>query len=142
MFAHQGVQASLAVGSQVDIFLLIASEALVSPSIRVLEENEGWAGEAVHVHLIGDQSGGGTDKIIVSKFHVWQMGIPIILPLADDHSEHLSHGMIYALDAVVAVRMIGTCPNFSRAEELVHSVRQLGAELEAVVRENTNGASP
>ena len=29
LFAHQGIRASLAVGSQVDIFQLIASEALV-----------------------------------------------------------------------------------------------------------------
>ena len=69
------------------------------------------------------------------------MGIPIILPLVDDHSEHLSHGMIHALDAAVAVRMIGSCHNFAHAEELVNSVRQLGAELEAVVGEKTNGAS-
>ena len=41
LFAHQGVRASLAVGSQVDIFQLIASEALVSTSIRVLEDGEG-----------------------------------------------------------------------------------------------------
>ena len=53
------------------------------------------------------------------------MGIPIILPLGDDHSEHLSHGMINALDAAVAVRMIGTRRNFARAEEFVNSVRQL-----------------
>ena len=70
------------------------------------------------------------------------MGMPIILSLVDDHSEHLSHGMIHALDAVVAVRMIGACRNFAQAEELVDSVRQLGAELEAVVGEETNGASP
>ena len=50
--------------------------------------------------------------------------------------------MIHALDAAVAVRMMGTCRNFARAEELVNSVRQLGAELEAVVGEKANGASP
>ena len=37
--------------------------------------------------------------------------------------------------------MIGACRNFAYAEELVDSVRQLGAELEAVVGESTNGAS-
>ena len=93
------------------------------------------------MHIIGGQPGGGTDGIIVNKFHVWQMGIPIILLLVKDHSEHLSHGVIHALDAVVAVRMIGACRNFAYAEELVDSVRQLGAELEAVVGESTNGAS-
>ena len=94
------------------------------------------------MNLIGGQPGGGTDGIIVSKFHVWQMDIPIVLPLVDDYSEQLIHDMIHALDAAVAVKMIGTCGNFARVEELVNSVRQLRAELEAVVGEKTNGASP
>ena len=94
----------------------------------MLEDIEGYAGQAVHVHLIGGQPGGGTGGIIsVSKFHLWQMGIPTILPFVDDHSEHLSHGMVHALDTTFAFRMIGTCRNFARAEELVNSVRQLGA---------------
>ena len=62
--------------------------------------------------------GGSTAGIIASKFHVRQMGIPIILPLGDDHSEHLSHGMIHVLDAAVAVRMIGTCRNFALPRSL------------------------
>ena len=70
------------------------------------------------------------------------MSIPIITSLVDDHSEHLSHGMIHALDAAVAVRIIGPCRNFLHAVQLLDSVRQLGAELEAVVGDETNGASP
>ena len=50
--------------------------------------------------------------------------------------------MIHALDAAVAVRMMGTCRNFAHAEELVNSVRHLGTELEAFVGEETNGTSP
>ena len=94
------------------------------------------------MHFIGGQPGGGTDGIVVSKFHVWPTGIPLILPLVDDHSEHLSHGMIHALEATGVVRRIGTCQNFAGAEDLVNSVRQLGVELEAVVGDKTNGASP
>ena len=41
LFANQGVRAPLAVGIQVDIFQLIASEAFVSTSVRVLEDGEG-----------------------------------------------------------------------------------------------------
>ena len=41
LFAHQGRRASLAVGSQVDIFQLIAGESLVSTSLRMLEDGEG-----------------------------------------------------------------------------------------------------
>ena len=78
------------------------------------------------MHLVGGPSGGGTDGIIVGKFHVRQMSIPIILSHIDDHSEHLSHGVIHALDAAVTVRMIGACRNFAHAVQLVDSVRQLG----------------
>ena len=55
------------------------------------------------------------------------------MSLVDDHSGHLGHGIIHALDAAVAVRTIGACRNFAHAVRLVNSVRQLGAELEAVV---------
>ena len=41
------------------------------------EDGEGEAGE-VDVYHTGGQPGGDTDGIIVSKFHVRQMGIPII----------------------------------------------------------------
>ena len=94
------------------------------------------------MHLVRGQPNGDTDGIVVSEFHVRQVSIPLILLLVDDHSEHLSHGIIHALDAGVAVRMIGACPNFAHAVQLVNSVGQLGAELEAVVGEETNGASP
>ena len=53
LLAHQGVQAPVAVGSQVDKFQLITSEALVSPSARVLGDGQGEVGEVVHVHLTG-----------------------------------------------------------------------------------------
>ena len=47
--------------------------------------------------------------------------------------------MIHALDAAVAVMIIGACRNFALALQLLDSVRQLGGELEAVVGK-TNGA--
>ena len=75
------------------------------------------------MHLIGGQPGGGTDGSVASKFHVWQMNIPVILLFIDDHSEHLSHGVIHALDAAVAVRMMGDCRCFPYALELVARVR-------------------
>ena len=93
------------------------------------------------MHLVRGQPCGGTDGIVVAEIGVRQVSIPITLSLVDDHSEDLGHGMIHALDTTVSVRMIGACRNFAYAEELVDSVRQLGAELEAVVGESTNGAS-
>ena len=50
--------------------------------------------------------------------------------------------MIKALDAAVAVRMIGACRNFAHAKDLVDSVRPFGSELEALVGEEANGTSP
>ena len=50
--------------------------------------------------------------------------------------------MVHALDAAVDIRMIGAWRCFPHALELVDSVTQLGAELEAVVGVETNGASP
>ena len=94
------------------------------------------------MHLVGAQPGGGTDGIVVSKFHVRRMSIPVIFLFIDDHSEHLSHDMVHALEVAVAVRMIGACRCFPLALEFVDSVRQLGAELEAVVGVEANGTPP
>ena len=55
------------------------------------------------------QPGVNTDGVAISKLHVRQVGIPIILSLVDDHSEHLSHGVVRALDAAISVSMIGAC---------------------------------
>ena len=41
LFARQGDRASLAVSSHVGIFQLITSEALVSTSVKVLDDGEG-----------------------------------------------------------------------------------------------------
>ena len=37
--------------------------------------------------LVGGQPGGSTDGNVVNKFHVRQVGIPIVLSLVDDHSD-------------------------------------------------------
>ena len=94
------------------------------------------------MHLVGGQPSGSTDGIVVGKLHVRLVGIPKISSLVDNHSEHVSHGVVHALDAAVAVRMIGACRIFAHALQLVDSVRQLGAELEVIVGKETNGASP
>lgn len=94
------------------------------------------------MHLIGSEPGRGTDGIVVSQFHVRQMNVPIMLLLVDDYSYNMSQGRIHALDAAVPVRMVQTCSNFPHATLLVDRVRLFGADLEAIVREATNGAAP
>ena len=78
----------------------------------------------------------------MSKSNGQKMNISIIVLFIDDHSEHLGHCMVHALDEAVAVRMIGAWRCFPHALELVDSVRQLGAQLGAVVGVETTRTSP
>ena len=55
------------------------------------------------MHLIRGQPCGGADGIVVSKFHVRQVDVPVVLSFVDDHRQHLSHGVVDALDTIVAV---------------------------------------
>ena len=129
MFANQRIRTPSAVSGEIAVFQVVASEALVASGVVVFEDDEGKAGEAVHMHLIRCQPGGGADGIVVSKFHVWQVDVPVVLLFVDNHHQHLSHGVVDAPDATVAVGVVGARSDFSHAEELVHGKRQLGAEL-------------
>ena len=51
------------------------------------------------------------------------MDVPVVLSFVDDHCQHLSHGVVDALDATVAVGVLGVRRDFSHAEELVHGKR-------------------
>ena len=66
---------------------------------------------------------------------MWQVDVPVVLLFVDDHRQHLSHGVIDALDATVAVGVVGARREFSHAEELVQGKRQLGAELWSIIRD-------
>ena len=63
------------------------------------------------------------------------MEIPIVLPVVDDHGKHLSHSMIHTLGSTVAVGVVGARGNFANAKELVEGIREVGAELLAIVGE-------
>ena len=58
------------------------------------------------MHLIGGSPGGGTDGVVLSKFHVRQVDVPVVLSFVGDHCENLSHGVIGALNATVVVRVV------------------------------------
>ena len=70
------------------------------------------------------------------------MQVPIVLSLVDDHSQHLGHSVVYPLNAPVTVGMIGACRKLVHAQQLIHSLRNLGAELQSVVREYGARAPP
>ena len=77
--------------------------------------------------LIRCQPGGGADEIVVSKFHVCHVDVPVVLSFVDDHRQYLSRSVIDALDATVAVRAVGARRDYSLVEELVHGKRLIGA---------------
>ena len=97
------------------VFQMVAGEALMASGVVVFEDGEGKVGEAVHMHLVQRQPGGGADGIVVSKFHVWQVDVPVVLSFVDDHRQHLSHGVVDALDAIVADGMVGARRDFPHA---------------------------
>ena len=85
----------MTVGGEVAVFQVMAGEALMVSGVVVFEDGEGKAGEAVHnMHLIRGQRGAGADGIVVSKFHVRQVDVPVVLSFVDDHRQHLSHGVV------------------------------------------------
>ena len=106
LFANQRIRTPLTVGGEVAVFQVAASEALVASGVAVIEDGEGEARKAVHMHLIRGQPCGGADGIVVSKFHVRQVDVPVVLSFVDDHRQHLSHGVVDALDAIVAIGMV------------------------------------
>ena len=106
LFANQRIRTPLTVGGEVAVFQVAAGEALVASGVAVFEDGEGGARKAVHMHLIRGQPCGGADGIVVSKFHVRQVDVPVVLPFVDDHRQHLSHGVVDALDAIVAIGMV------------------------------------
>ena len=94
---------------------MVTGEDLVVSGVVAFEDGEGEAGKAVHVYLIWGQPGGGVDGIVVSTFQVRQIDALSILYFVDDHREHLSQGVIDALNTTAAVGMIGAHRAFLRA---------------------------
>ena len=69
------------------------------------------------------------------KTPVGELQIPVVLLFVDDHSQHLGHSVVHPLNASVAVGMIGACVQLAHPQQLVYSLRKVGSEPEAVVRE-------
>ena len=53
--------------------------------------------------------------MVVSKFRVQQVDVSVVLFLVGNHRKHLSHGVIDALDATVAVGMVRARQDFPHA---------------------------
>ena len=107
-----------------------------------VEKSEREAREPAHVNFVGGQASGGTDRIAVGELHVRQLRIPIVLVFVDDHNQHLGHRVVNALHTTVTAWMVGAGGDFSNTTKLIYDVGKLGAELEAVVREDATWTPP
>ena len=56
--------------------------------------------------------------------------------------QHLDHRVVYTFPPTVAVRGVGAGGSFADPEKLIYVVRKLGAELDAVVREDVLRGHP
>ena len=52
---------------------------MVASGVAVLEYGQGEARKAVHMHFIWGQPDGGADVVIVSKFHLRQVDVSVVL---------------------------------------------------------------
>ena len=134
MFANDIVRALLAVRRQVAVGEVVEGQALVAGKFSTLENREREARQSTHVDLVGRQARGGTDRIVVRKFDLKELLTTIvsIWPIVW-HTRSTPP---------VAVWVVGAGRKFSNPEKLVNGVRELGAELEPVVRDDAARAPP
>ena len=84
-----------------------------------VENSEKEAREPAHVHLVGDQASGGADRIVIGEFHARQLRTPIILALADDHSQHLCRCRSNTLHTTVTTRVTGAGSDSTNTKKVV-----------------------
>ena len=135
MCANNVVRALLSVGGQVAIGQVIAGQVLVPHVAGAVVNRQGETWESAQVDLDGRQARGRADGIVVNKFDVRKVQVPIVLSLIDDHSQYLGHSVVHPLNAPVTVGIIGDSSKLAHAQQLIYSLKKLGAELQAVVRE-------
>ena len=94
------------------------------------------------MNLVGGQTSGDADRIVVGKLPVRQLRLPIASALVGTHSQHFGHCVVNTLHTTVTTRVVGAGDDFSNTKKLADNVQILGAELEAVLREDITRAPP
>lgn len=143
LLSNNFVHSLLSLSSQVVILKVLACKALVAPSVEIVKNGHGEARQAVHVHLIQGEPRGGVDSTVICELHLWKVHIPIVLlgvrsppwPAFEPSCGNTFH-------TAIAVRVVGACGEFSHAQALEDGNIKLGAEMEAVVRQNACGVAP
>ena len=107
-----------------------------------VENSKREAREPAHVNLVEGQASGGDDQIVVGELHGRQLHSPIVLAFVDELSQHLGHCVVNALHTTVTAWMVGAGGDVSKTKKLIYCVPKIGAELEAVVREDATWVPP
>ena len=94
------------------------------------------------MYVVGSQTRGGTDQIAVHEFDMRELFISVGLELVDDHCQHLGHRLVDTFHPTVVVCVIGAGGIVLNPEKTIYFVQKLGAELEAVVREDAARVPP
>ena len=81
------------------------------------------ARKPAHVDLVG--SYGSADRIVVRKFDVRELLMPVILELVDHHCQRLGHRVIHVLYPTIAIKVIETGGNFPNSKKLIDGMRKL-----------------
>ena len=89
-------------------------QALVAGDFSTLENREREAWQLTHTNLVGSQTRGGADGIVVRKFDMRELFIPGVLQPGDDHYQRLGHRVVHTFHPTVDVWVVGSggnCPN-------------------------------
>ena len=83
MFTDDIVLALLAVGRQVTVGDVVASQAVMTGDPGAFENREREARKPTHVDVVGSSTGGSADLIVVRKFDIRELLISVVLLLVD-----------------------------------------------------------
>ena len=120
--ADNVVRALLPVVGQIAIGEVVTGQTLVSHDTCAVENRQGEPWESAHVDLVGRQTRRRADRVVVSEFDVGQMRVPVVLSLVDDPIQHLGHSVVYPVNALVTVGLIGGCSKLAHAQQLIYSL--------------------
>ena len=107
---------------------MVASQSLVGGDSSTLENREREAWQPTNMDLVESQTRGGADGIVLRKFDMKELFIPVVLEIVDGHCQHLGHRVVYTFGPIVAVWVVGPGGNFPNSDKLINGVRKLGAE--------------
>ena len=68
---------------------------------------------------LGAKAREGAERVVVRKFDVRELFIPVVLELVGDHRQHLGHRVVYMFHPIITVCVVGAGGNFPNAEKLM-----------------------